>query len=58
MRNSKFKYIAPQAKIVSVRCGYLLEGSLPIYEEEESPHVTDDSQVYAQPTNVWEEELE
>ncbi|MBR4388091.1 MAG: hypothetical protein IKT00_02800 [Prevotella sp.] len=48
--------MAPQAKVVAVSSGSLLGESLPIHEEEESPHVTEDSQVYAQPNNVWEEE--
>ena len=33
----------------------LLSESLPLHEEEEAPHVTDDSQVFAKPSSVWDE---
>ena len=58
MMDSKSIYVAPQAKVVAVSCGSLLQESLPIHEEEDSPHVTEDSQVYAQPNSVWDEEKE
>ena len=34
----------------------LLSESLPLHEEEEAPHVTDDSQVFSKPSSVWDEE--
>lgn len=30
--------------------------SIPVIDGEETPHVTDDEQVYANPTSVWDEE--
>lgn len=49
-------YITPRIRTFSVRSGSLLDESLPVHEEPESPHVTDDSQVFAKPHSVWDEE--
>ena len=56
MKNLTKTYITPQIKTISLHCGCLLDESLPIHEEPEAPHVTDDSQVYSKPKSVWDEE--
>ena len=49
-------YTVPLTKSVGLGAEPLLSESLPLHEEEEAPHVTDDSQVFAKPRSVWDEE--
>lgn len=56
MRDVKRTYVAPQVKVACFGTDAFLEESLPLHEEEVAPHVTDDSQVFAKPHSVWDEE--
>lgn len=60
MTDRRKTYIVPQMKALCFaplrETEALLSESLPLHEEEEAPHVTDDSQVFAKPRSVWDEE--
>lgn len=56
MAERKKTYTVPWTKAVGIGPELLLSESLPVHEESEAPHVTDDSQVFAKPRSVWDEE--
>ena len=56
MKEMKKSYVVPQVKVLSLGSeDELVAESLPLHEETEAPHVTDDSQVYVKPASVWDD---